>query len=150
MGQNYSINVKTFEEFQDDNKRYYPIVLEALNKIAETAVKGSLQAGEWVIEGNVDLNLFPDMGEDSAIQENEINFTNNTNQTAIYVNWSFSVEKGRVTPDTYTTPGDTEYHTNIIIDDIKYYTEDGSNEFHIVVDDQMSTAVENVLNKLNK
>jgi len=150
MGTNYSINVKTFEEFQDDNKKYYPIVLEALHKIAETAVKGSLQAGEWVIEGNVDYNLFPEMGEESAKQENEISFMNSTNQTAIIVNWTNYIERGRVTPETNTTPGDTEYNTNIIIDDVKYYTEDGTNEFHIVVDDTMSTAVTNVLDKLNK
>lgn len=150
MGTNNSINVKTFEEFQDDNKQYYPIVLEALNKINETAVKGSLQAGEWVIEGNVDFNLFPEMGEDSINEENEINFTNNVNKTAIYVNWSYYVEKGRVTPDSDTTPGDTEYHTNIVIDDVIYYTEDGNNEYHIVVDDQMSKAVENILDKIKK
>lgn len=150
MGKNYSINVKTFEEFQDDNNRYYPIVLEALNTIAETAVKGSLQAGEWTIEGKVDYNIFPEMGQDSITEENEINFFNETHKTSIFVNCTFHVEKGTVIPDSYTTPGETEYKTNLYVDEVVYYTEDGNNEFQIVVDDTMIKAVEKVLNKLQR
>lgn len=150
MGKSNGIIVKTFEEFQDDNKQYYPIVLQAITQMTAVVQPGSKQAGDWVIEGDVNYNVFPDTGEDSINDENEISFRNNKLQTDIFINWSLLVEKGRVTPETYTIPGDTEYNTTLNVDSILYYTEDGSNEYQIVVDDQMSKAVEALLDKLQK
>jgi hypothetical protein len=149
MGKNNIVNVKTFETFQQENSQYQPIVIEALNDILGKITKGSKQAGDWVIEGNVDYNLFPEMGETSAHEEKEINFTNQSKGVDIFIRYNFSVEQGRVTPDTDITPGDTEYNQNLQIDDVMYYTENGNNEFTIVVNDEVSKIVEAVLDKIN-
>lgn len=148
MGQNF--NLKTFEAFQEDNKIYYPIVLQALNQISAVADKNSLQAGDWVIEGKVNYDIFPESGETDINEEHELWFHNATQKSDIYVRWSIYVERGRETPATDLTPGDIEYNTTITIDEVIYYTEEGSNEYHIVVDKVMSDTVEKILDKINK
>jgi len=150
MGSNHRINVKTFEAFQAENKQYYPIVLQALGQINGLLTQGSQQAGDWVIEGTVDYNIFPESGENNIHQDHELWFMNAKEQTAILIKWSLYVEKTRETPNTDITPGDTEYESNLSIDEVVYYTEDGNNEFQIVVDQQLSAIAEKILNTLNK
>lgn len=150
MDKNFGLNIKTFEDFQADNATYYPIVLKALGEISGLVQKGSLQAGDWIIEGSVDYNVFPDMGETEINDENEMWLTNNKDQTSIFIKWSLYVEQGKYTPADHINPPDTEYKTTLTIDEVIYYTEDGSNEFQIVVDKNLSDVIEKILDTLSK
>lgn len=148
MGKN-TIVVKTFEEFQDDNKKYYPIVLQAITQIASLITKGSKQAGDWLIEGGVDYDIYPESGEKEAYKENQVSFINQKEGTDIFIDWNIFVKQTHHDPgDGYITPPSTEHETNVTIDSVLYYTENGTNEYQIVVDEQMSNACEKLLDAI--